>query len=191
SGGEKARVLLARVMLRPADLLILDEPTNDLDIPTLEVLEESLLDFPGALILVTHDRLLMEGIATHILALDGRGNAESFADVYQWEESRRSAPPPPPTPAKTDRPAATRPKAAKKLTWKEEQELLQMEGKILAAEEALAEAEAAVADPAVATDPAALSERCRVLDETRGRVEALYARWAELEEKGKATPESA
>src|SRR5207248_5688325 len=69
SGGEKARVLLARLMLRPADLLILDEPTNDLDIPTLEVLEESLLEFPGALILVTHDRYLLDRVANERLEL--------------------------------------------------------------------------------------------------------------------------
>ena len=75
SGGERARVLIARLMLEPADLLLLDEPTNDLDIPTLEVLEESLLEFPGALVLVTHDRYLIDRVSTCILALDGRGHA--------------------------------------------------------------------------------------------------------------------
>jgi ABC transport system ATP-binding/permease protein len=190
SGGEKARVLLARLMLQPADLLLLDEPTNDLDIPTLEVLEDSLLDFPGALVLVTHDRLLLEGVSTHVLALDGRGigsqgsQAEPFADYSQWEASRKAAASPP---SKTAKPApqAARPKPGKKLTWKEEQELSGMEERILAAEEALTAAQQAVEDPAVATDPVALGERCRVLDEARGTVERLYARWAELEEKGK------
>src|SRR5262249_21452089 len=119
SGGEKARVLLARLMLQPADLLILDEPTNDLDVPTLEVLEDSLLDFPGALVLVTHDRLLLEGISTHVLALDGRGNAELFADYLQWEAGRKTAASTPSKPAKPT-PAAARPKTGKKLTWKEE-----------------------------------------------------------------------
>ena len=76
SGGEQARILIARLMLQPADLLILDEPTNDLDIPTLEVLEESLLEFPGALVLVTHDRYLLDSVSTSILALDGQGGAE-------------------------------------------------------------------------------------------------------------------
>src|SRR5439155_16588629 len=80
SGGEQARVLIARLMLEPADLLLLDEPTNDLDIPTLEALEESLLQFPGAVVLVTHDRFLLDRVATTLLVLDGTGGATAFAD---------------------------------------------------------------------------------------------------------------
>ena len=91
SGGEQARAVLARLMLEPADLLLLDEPTNDLDIPTLEVLEESLLEFPGALVLVTHDRFLLDRVSTRILALDGRGGALPYADYDQWEAARQSA----------------------------------------------------------------------------------------------------
>src|SRR6266498_2126629 len=90
SGGEKARIVLARLMLKPADLLLLDEPTNDLDIPTLDVLEESLLEFAGALVLVTHDRYLLERVSTKILALDGAGRAEFFADYAQWLGSSRT-----------------------------------------------------------------------------------------------------
>ena len=86
SGGEQARVLIAQMMLEPADVLILDEPTNDLDIPTLEVLEESLSDFPGALVLVTHDRHLLDRVSTVILALDGSGNTGFYADVAQWQQ---------------------------------------------------------------------------------------------------------
>jgi ABC transport system ATP-binding/permease protein len=89
SGGEQARAVLARLMLEPADLLLLDEPTNDLDIATLEVLEESLLEFPGALVLVTHDRYLLDRVSTRILALDGRGGAVLYADYDQWEQERR------------------------------------------------------------------------------------------------------
>ncbi len=96
SGGEQARVLLATLMLQPADLLVLDEPTNDLDIPTLEVLEESLLEFPGAVVLVTHDRFLFERVTTTVLALDGRGGATAYADAAQWEEARRERLAPPP-----------------------------------------------------------------------------------------------
>ena len=100
SGGEQARLLIARLMLQPADLLILDEPTNDLDIPTLDVLEDSLLEFTGALVLVTHDRWLLDRVSTRLLALDGTGRAEWFADYAQWEaaqsrnagDARRSAP---------------------------------------------------------------------------------------------------
>ena len=73
-------MLIARLMLKPADLLLLDEPTNDLDIPSLEVLEQSMMEFPGALVLVTHDRYLLDRVSREILALDGKGNADFFAD---------------------------------------------------------------------------------------------------------------
>jgi ATP-binding cassette subfamily F protein uup len=86
SGGERARVLIAKLMLEPADVLLLDEPTNDLDIPTLEILEDNLLDFPGALVLVTHDRYLLNRVASTVLGLDGRGNTGRFADYAQWED---------------------------------------------------------------------------------------------------------
>ena len=85
SGGERARVLIAQLMLQPADILLLDEPTNDLDIPTLEILEESLIDFPGSLVLVTHDRYMLDRVATIVLGLNGQGGAEPFADYAQWE----------------------------------------------------------------------------------------------------------
>ena len=92
SGGEQARVLIARLMLQPADLLLLDEPTNDLDIPTLEVLEDSLTDFPGALVLVTHDRYLLDRVSTVVLGLVGRGGAQLFADYWQWEQAKMDQP---------------------------------------------------------------------------------------------------
>ena len=85
SGGERARVFIARLMLQPADVLLLDEPTNDLDIPTLEILEESLLEFTGALVLVTHDRYMLDRVSTVVLGLDGQGSAGAFADYAQWE----------------------------------------------------------------------------------------------------------
>jgi ATP-binding cassette subfamily F protein uup len=88
SGGERARVLIAKLMLEPADLLLLDEPTNDLDIATLEILEESLLEYTGALVLVTHDRYMLDRVSTIVLGLDGRGGAETFADYSQWEQWR-------------------------------------------------------------------------------------------------------
>ena len=90
SGGERARVLVAQLMLQPADVLLLDEPTNDLDIPTLEILEESLLEYRGALVLVTHDRYLLDRVSTLVLGLDGLGKVEAFADYTQWEEWRQS-----------------------------------------------------------------------------------------------------
>jgi ABC transport system ATP-binding/permease protein len=185
SGGERARILLARAMLRPADVLILDEPTNDLDIPTLEVLEESLLEFPGALLLVTHDRYLLDRVSNVILALDGRGGAETFADLGQWEEQRAR----PATPEKvaSSAPARvpTRVKAppAKRLSYLEQREWEGMEAAVLAAEAALATAEARLADPGIATDAGELQRCSGELAAAQAEVERLYARWAELEEK--------
>ncbi len=90
SGGEKARVLIARLMLEPADVLLLDEPTNDLDIATLEVLEENLTEFPGALVLVTHDRFMLDRVSTLVMGLDGEGGAQAFAEYAQWEQAQLS-----------------------------------------------------------------------------------------------------
>jgi ATP-binding cassette subfamily F protein uup len=180
SGGERARVALARLMLQPADLLVLDEPTNDLDIGTLEVLEESLIDFPGALVLVSHDRHLVDRVTTEILALDGSGPVRRFADYDQWQAARRTGLVSKKTrPAANDRPAP-RPKA-KRLTYLEQQEWEGMEERILDAEARLGEAESRAHDPAIATDAAALQERMQALDEARREVDRLYERWAELE----------
>ena len=90
SGGERARVLIAQLMLQPADVLLLDEPTNDLDIPTLEILEESLLEYRGALVLVTHDRFMLDRVSTVVLGLDGLGGAERFGDYLQWDVWQRA-----------------------------------------------------------------------------------------------------
>jgi ABC transport system ATP-binding/permease protein len=185
SGGEQARILIARLMLQPADLLILDEPTNDLDIPTLEVLEDSLMEFPGALVLVTHDRFLLESVSSVVLALDGKGGSTFFADYAQWEASRTAAPAASKASA-SKLPSSPKPsKDAKKLTYKEQQEWDRMEAAIEQAEKRLAAAQEAVADPAVASDPKALQERCETMEKARLEVERLFARWAELEGKQK------
>jgi ATP-binding cassette subfamily F protein uup len=178
SGGEKARVILARLMLQPADLLVLDEPTNDLDIPTLDVLEESLLEFPGALVLVTHDRYLIDRLSTQILALDGRGNAEYFADYSQWESSSPSAPPPP-----SERADAPVRAARKRLSYLEQREWDQMEETVLAAEEKLSEAKRLADDPSIAADAAALQQRFADLAAAQKEVDRLYERWSELDAK--------
>ena len=191
SGGEQARVVLARLMLEPADLLLLDEPTNDLDIPTLEVLEESLLEFPGALVLVTHDRYLLDRVSTRILALDGRGGAVPYADYDQWEAARRadveaarrSATAARPSPS--TRPSET-PGRPRKLGYREQREWDEMETRILEAEAALAAAQAGAADPAVASDHEALQARLEALALAQVAVDRLYARWAELEAKAGA-----
>ena len=184
SGGEQARVLIARLMLRPADVLIMDEPTNDLDIPTLEVLEESLEDFPGALVLVTHDRYLLDRLCTDILALDGEGNARLYADLSQWEAAQ-SAPREPEAkkqPARTPAPAA--PKApSKRLTYMEQREWEQMEGKIMQAEAEAESARQAVSDPKVMSDRQKMHDACERLGSAEDLVRKLYARWEELESK--------
>jgi ABC transport system ATP-binding/permease protein len=188
SGGEKARIVLARLMLQPADLLIMDEPTNDLDIPTLDVLEESLLEFPGALVLVTHDRYLLDRVSTRILALDGSGGAEYFADYRQWEESRGAA-----TSSAADKPLAEDAaggrgarrsmEKGKRLSYLEQREFDAMEPNVLAAEERLEEAKRRAEDPAIAADATALQSRYAELSAAQAEVDRLYARWAELEAK--------
>jgi len=159
---------------------VLDEPTNDLDIPTLEVLEETLLEFPGAVVLVTHDRYLFERVSTTVLALDGTGRVTPFADYTQWEATRREQKRPEPKPAA--RPAPARP-AAKRLSYLEQREWEGMEAAILAAEAARDACEAATHDPAVASDASAVAERYRALEDASAAVDRLYARWAELDAK--------
>jgi ABC transport system ATP-binding/permease protein len=187
SGGEQARAVLARLMLEPADLLLLDEPTNDLDIPTLEVLEESLLEFPGALVLVTHDRYLLDRVSTRILALDGRGGAVPYADYDQWEQGRRLAEAE--RSAARPRPAAAKPRPdvstgkRRKLGYLEQREWDEMEGRILEAEARLEACREAAADPSVAADHQALGARIEALSAAQAVVDRLYARWAELEAK--------
>ena len=180
SGGEKARIVLARLMLRPADLLVLDEPTNDLDIPTLDVLEESLLEFPGALVLVTHDRYLIDRVSTQILALDGKGGAEFFADYSQWESERSAAKEQ--TSAAAPGPRGPRQRQGR-LSYLEQREFDGMETAVLDAEAKLAEAKARAEDPGIATNAGALQEAFAALSAAQVEVDRLYARWSELEEK--------
>ncbi|HEX7153673.1 MAG TPA: ABC-F family ATP-binding cassette domain-containing protein [Thermoanaerobaculia bacterium] len=183
SGGEKARIVLARLMLQPADLLVMDEPTNDLDIPTLDVLEESLLEFPGALVLVTHDRYLLDRVSTQILALDGEGNAEYFADYAQWEANRRA--PEKPRANESAPTAARGPEKSKtkRLSYIEQREFDAMEATVLSAEGKLAEAQRRAEDPSIAADSAALQKAYADLHAAQAEVDRLYARWAELEAK--------
>jgi ATP-binding cassette subfamily F protein uup len=184
SGGERARVSIAQLMLRPADVLILDEPTNDLDIPTLEVLEESLLDFPGAVVLVTHDRFLFDRVSTVVLALDGSGGAQVFADYQQWEEAQRAqAPAAEKVAAAAGAPAKPVPSGVKRLTYTEQREWAQMEATISAAEQALEACRTAAHDPSIAANAAVVQQRYTELRAAQEHVDRLYARWAALEEK--------
>jgi len=189
SGGEQARVLIARLVLRPADVLLLDEPTNDLDLDTLEVLEESLCGFPGAVVLVTHDRYLLDRVSTTVLGLDGRGGAAFHGDFVQWEQAQREA----------DRREAAATQAAdaarkdavarvekpkpKRLTYLEQKDWETIEARIHEAEGVLAAREAELHAPAIARDATRLSEASTAADAARAAVEGLYARWEELEAK--------
>jgi ATP-binding cassette subfamily F protein uup len=182
SGGEQARVLVAKLMLEPADLLLLDEPTNDLDIDTLEVLEESLLEWQGALVLVTHDRYLLDRVSTELLALDGRGGAVFYADYAQWELGRDAAALDAGPAASAAAPVApARAAKPKKLGYREQREWDEMEAKILDAERRLEAAQQDAADPKVASDHEALRVRLAALAAAQADVDRLYARWAELE----------
>jgi ABC transport system ATP-binding/permease protein len=180
SGGERARVLIARLMLEPADLLLLDEPTNDLDIPTLEILEESLLEFRGVLVLVTHDRYMLDRVSTSVLGLDGRGNAEIFADYSQWDAWQRQ---PQPEAREAAQQEKRGPSGKKKLSYLEAREFAGIEDRVTAAEEQLARERSVVEDPAVATDAVRLQEALQAMEQAQSLLDDLYARWAELEAK--------
>ncbi len=187
SGGEQARLLLARMMLEPGDVLMLDEPTNDLDIPTLDVLEESIEQFAGAVVLVTHDRYLLDRICNQILALNADGTFDLCADWQQYLSQRRR---------RTDtaraverraaRPAdATLPSAGgrpepRRLTYLEKRELEGIEARIDAAESALSAARASAQEPAVASDFVELQRRYALLQQAEALVAELYARWEAL-----------
>src|SRR5580698_4503313 len=180
SGGERARVHIARLMLQPADILLLDEPTNDLDIPTLEVLESNLLDFPGAIVLVTHDRFLLDRLSKAILAMDGAGGVEFFAELSQWEQANASKKAPPKPSSARDTSASP---AKKKLTYLEAREFEQIEEKVSRAEETLEEKRQQLERPDVVSDPTKLIQAAAEIDAAQDEVDVLYARWAELESK--------
>jgi ATP-binding cassette subfamily F protein uup len=198
SGGEQARVHIARLMLEPADVLILDEPTNDLDIATLEVLETSLEEFPGALVLVTHDRAMVADLANQVLALDGKGGAKYYAGYNQWEEAQddeaeaardqarqQAARPSGRAPGDGSTASGTSLQAAppvaapskKKLSYKEQRELEQIEPAIEKAEAEVARLEALVNEGA---DHKRTQQLYAELGEAQAKVAALYERWAEL-----------
>jgi len=189
SGGERARVLIAQLMLQPADVLLLDEPTNDLDIPTLEILEESLLEFRGSLVLVTHDRYMLDRVSTIVLGLDGQGGAERFADYSQWEawqaerqQSSQAGVRVSARAAATDSAASSK----KKLSYLEAREYVSIEQRVADAEQVMEAKRSAAEDPAIASDSARLMSAHAELEEAQNEVNELYARWAELEKKQQA-----
>jgi ATP-binding cassette subfamily F protein uup len=181
SGGERARVHIARLMLQPADVLLLDEPTNDLDIPTLDILENNLADFPGAIVLVTHDRFMLDRLSTVLLALDGEGGSEFFAELAQWEQANAGKKAPQKAKAAdTGRDAAS---SKKKLSYLEAREYEQIEDRVAKAEEVLDAGRQELESPDVVSNPARLMQTSAEIDAAQDAVDKLYARWAELEAK--------
>jgi ATP-binding cassette subfamily F protein uup len=186
SGGQRARVLIAKLMLQPADVLLLDEPTNDLDIPTLEILEESLLEYRGALVLVTHDRYMLDRVSTVVIGLDGLGAAGRFADYSQWEvwqagqiENAKQSSSKPTESEST----STQPAPRKKLSYREAREYATIEQRVADAEATLAAKKAAIEDPAIATDASRIVTAHAEYEHARRIVDELISRWAELESK--------
>jgi ATP-binding cassette subfamily F protein uup len=213
SGGEQSRLLLAQLMLQPAQLLVLDEPTNDLDLATLGVLEETLNEFEGAVLLVSHDRYFLDQVATTLLAFDTDtaeavvqptttaeapprpGRVVPFANLSQWEAWRAERQKAQKSAARRDggAPAASgeavpaggaAPAARRKrLAFKEQRELEGMEATIAGAESALQAASAESLDPRHASDAPRLLELLAAVERKQAEVDRMYARWAELEEK--------
>jgi ATP-binding cassette subfamily F protein uup len=188
SGGEQARLLLAQLMLQEADVIFFDEPTNDLDIGTLEVLEESFCEFPGSIVLVTHDRYLLDRTATTVLGLSPSGGS-FYASYFQWEEAFQSEN----DTYKSSQiaslnmpPAVSNPKpvkAARKLTQEEQKELKNIESKILKAEKALEALNEQMTAKNQSGDVAAITQCCQDIAKQQKVIEDLYSRWQELESK--------
>jgi ATP-binding cassette subfamily F protein uup len=182
SGGEQARVIIANFMKTPADILLLDEPTNDLDIPTLEILEESLGDFPGAIVTASHDRYLLDNLATHILGFDGEGAVTLYADVMQWvQELQEKNKKPLKKKPKDDVAKSTKSEKKKKFSYKHGYELEMIEEKITIAESDVQNLEFELNQPDLSNDPVKLQDTCKKLADAQKHVEQLYARWEELE----------
>lgn len=189
SGGEKARLLLARLFLRPSNLLVMDEPTNDLDVETLELLEEQLLNYRGTLLVVSHDRAFLDNVVTSTYLLTGDGEVRVCAGGYaeakklekavkaeKAERAEKAAPPstPPPQP----------PQAPRKLNNRETRELEALPGKMETLEAEIAEIESALADPSIyAKDNARAVALTARLPVARAELDAAETRWLELSER--------
>jgi ATP-binding cassette subfamily F protein uup len=174
-------------MLQPADILLLDEPTNDLDIPTLEILEESLIDFPGSLVLVTHVLYMLDRVSSIVLGLNGKGGADTFADYGQWEtwQAQRSKSEAAPSGGSQTGSASISSAASgkKKLSYLEAREYAAIEKRVEEAEGLVQAKRAELEDPANAMDAPRLVSAQAAMDAAQEALDILYARWAELEKK--------
>lgn len=182
SGGERARIGLARLMLTPADILLLDEPTNDLDIDTLEVLEESLTDFPGAIVLITHDRYLLDQISNVVLGLGTGSDDILFSDYRQWENFCLEQTEKKPTIIKAETvPSKVEKRSPSKLSYAEKREWEQMESKIEQIEQIITSLQHQLHDSTLTSQ--AMQQLCEELNIQQKKLETCFERWAELEHK--------
>jgi ATP-binding cassette subfamily F protein uup len=184
SGGERNRVLLAKMLLSGGNVLVLDEPTNDLDLMTLRVLEEALIAFPGTVLVVSHDRFFLDRVVTRIVYLDGRGGVRLHAgDMSSLIDLMKAEAAPAPRKERKER---SRPRPRARLGYREQRELEALPARIAAAEEELTRLDDQLADPSLYSGPEA---RIRDLTSRRKRlaaeVEELYARWEELEARSR------
>jgi len=180
SGGERARISIARLMLQPADILLLDEPTNDLDIPTLEILEESLLEFPGAVALITHDRFMLDRICNIFLALGNLECTDLYSSYAQWQQAASKIQ----IPTKPKEKKAPSKEAAKpKLSYQEKKEYKEIEGKITKLEKKVQELNHLLENPEVTENPERLQETCTAISLEETKIEQLYLRLVELDQK--------
>jgi ATP-binding cassette subfamily F protein uup len=191
SGGERNRLLLARLFAQPSNLLVMDEPTNDLDVETLELLEELLADYPGTLLLVSHDRDFIDNVVTSTLVMEGDGRIGDYVGGYSDWLRQRPAPvasavasrpvkAEPAAPATTAAPAAA--PARRKLSYKDARELEQLPGRIEALESELAALAEAMSDPGFYQgDAASVAARTERMAQAQAELDSAYARWAELD----------
>jgi ATP-binding cassette subfamily F protein uup len=193
SGGEKNRLLLARLFTKPANLLVMDEPTNDLDLETLELLEEKLVDYSGTLLLVSHDRAFLDNVVTNVLVLDGSGTVEEFVGGYSdWQRHKKLAAKTETdklsqdSKAKPDKSAdnlnAPKNPAKKKLSFKEQQELNNLPELIAQLEAKQAELNRQISSPDFyKNDQTLIASTLVELQDTDNKLEQVYQRWDELD----------
>ncbi len=184
SGGEKSRLLLAREFAKPSNLLVLDEPTNDLDMETLDLLEEVLADYAGTVLLVSHDRAFLDRVVTMVVVLDGNGNTDVVVGGWSDWAAQRKVKKSGPAAVKTHAAPTAPPRAAVKLTYKDARELAELPGRLDALHAAIAKGEASLADPALYTrDPKRFAAINIELDGLRADLAAAEERWLALAEK--------